>query len=162
MKGRVRTVIRVLIRPARPDEAGFLSELAVRSKAHWGYDEDFLLGSRVQLAVRPEEVVERRVTVAERDGVVVGFYALEGEPPTGVLDLMFVEPAHIGRGVGRRLWTHVVDAARDAGLRSFTIDSDPFAERFYLAMGAVRVGTSPSPVRPGRELPRLAFAVPSS
>jgi GNAT superfamily N-acetyltransferase len=152
----------VLLRPARPDEADFLTDLAVRAKGYWGYDADFLRDCRVQLAVLPDEVVERRVTVAEQEGTVVGFYALEGAPPVGVLGLMFVEPAHIGRGVGRRLWTHVVDTARAAGLDSFVLDADPFAEQFYLAMGAVRVGTSPSAVRPGRELPQLAFAVPSS
>ena len=30
------------IREARPDEAELLSELAFRSKAHWGYDAEFL------------------------------------------------------------------------------------------------------------------------
>src|SRR5262245_47280262 len=143
------------IRPARPDEAELVSDLAVRSKAHWGYDDEFLAGSRVQLAVRAGEVTSRRVTVAERDGVVVGFYALEGQPPTGVLDLMFVDPDHLRGGVGRRLWAHVVTTARDVGLTAFTIDSDPFAEGFYLAMGAIRTGSTPSPVRAGRELPRL-------
>jgi hypothetical protein len=28
-----------VIRDARPDEAALLSDLAMRSKAHWGYDE---------------------------------------------------------------------------------------------------------------------------
>ena len=68
------------LRPARPDEAGLLSDLAVRSKAHWGYDDEFLAGSRIKLAIRPDEVVPWRVTVAEVDGAVAGFYALEGGP----------------------------------------------------------------------------------
>lgn len=148
-------------RPARPDEAGFLSDLAVRSKAYWGYDDEFLVGSRINLAIRPEEVVPWRVTVAEVDGSVVGFYALEGGPPAGELSRMFVDPAHVRGGIGRRLWTHAVATARDAGLLSFDIDSDPFAEAFYLAMGAIRTGETPSPVRPGRVLPRLTFAVSS-
>jgi len=149
------------LRAARPDEAGLLSELAVRAKGYWGYDAEFLRDCAVQLAVQPDEVAARRVTVAERDGVVLGFYALEGEPPTGVLDLMFVDPDHIRNGVGRRLWDHVVSTARDAGLSEFTIDSDPFAEPFYLTMGAVRTGSAPSAVRSGRELPRLTFNVSS-
>jgi N-acetylglutamate synthase-like GNAT family acetyltransferase len=150
------------LRAARPDEAGLLSELAVRAKGHWGYDAEFLRDCVVPLTVQPDEVEGRRVTVAERDGVVLGFYALEGEPPTGVLDLMFVDPVHIRNGVGRRLWDHVVATARDAGLSEFTIDSDPFAEPFYLAMGAVRTGSAPSEVRSGRELPQLTFTVSSS
>ena len=31
-----------VLRPARPEEAGLLSDLALRSKAHWGYPPDFL------------------------------------------------------------------------------------------------------------------------
>lgn len=153
---------RVLFRPARPDEAGLLTDLAVRAKAHWGYDDNFLRGSRIQLTVLPDEVVARRVTVAERDGTVLGFYALAGDPPDpGVLDLMFVDPDHIRHGVGTRLWTHAVATARHAGLTRFTIDSDPFAEEFYLTMGAVRTGFVPSSVRRGRVLPQLTFTVPS-
>ena len=30
-----------IIRAARPDEAALLSELALRAKAHWGYDAIF-------------------------------------------------------------------------------------------------------------------------
>ncbi len=150
----------MLLRPARPDEADLLSDLAVRSKAHWGYDAGFLAVSRVLLAVRPDDVAERRVTVAEVAGEVAGFYALEGTAADAELSLMFVEPARIGGGIGRRLWGHAVATAAAAGITSFAIDSDPFAEEFYLAMGAVRAGTSPSAVVRGRELPRLTYAVP--
>jgi hypothetical protein len=38
-----------------------------------------------------------------------------------------------------------------------TIDADPHAEAFYLAMGAVRVGEAASESIPGRSLPRLAY-----
>ncbi|TCT06419.1 hypothetical protein EDC22_1111 [Tepidamorphus gemmatus] len=37
-----------------------------------------------------------------------------------------------------------------------SVDSDPFAEGFYLAMGAQRVGEAPSGAIAGRMLPRLA------
>ena len=149
------------MRAARPDEAAFLSDLAVRAKGYWGYDADFLRDCRVQLAVEPDQVVDWRVTVAERDGVVVGFYALEGEPPVGLLHLMFVDPDHIRSGIGRALWAHAVTTARTAGLTSFTIEADPFAEAFYSTMGAIRTGYAPSAVRVGRELPLMTFTVSS-
>jgi GNAT superfamily N-acetyltransferase len=149
------------LRAARPDEAEFLSDLAVRAKAYWGYDADFIRDCRVQLAVYPDQVVDWRVTVAERDGVVVGFYALEREPPVGLLHLMFVEPDHIRSGVGQALWAHAVETARVEGLTSFTIEADPFAEGFYSTMGAVRTGFAPSAVRPGRKLPLMTFAMSS-
>jgi SAM-dependent methyltransferase len=43
-----------------------------------------------------------------------------------------------------------------------TIDADPHAEAFYVAMGAARVGESPSGSIPGRMLPRLELSVPGA
>lgn len=151
----------MLIRAARPEEAGHLSDLALRSKAHWGYDDAFIADCRDELTVRPDDVARRRVTVADVDGSVAGFYAVEGSPPTGELSLLFIEPTHIGTGIGRRLFEHAVVTARTVGLDDFTIDADPYAEDFYLVMGAIRTGTTPSTIRAGRELPRLTFTVPS-
>ena len=38
-----------VIRRARPEEAGALSDLAIRSKGHWGYDVAFLASCRAEL-----------------------------------------------------------------------------------------------------------------
>ncbi|GGS60788.1 N-acetyltransferase [Planobispora rosea] len=152
----------MLIRAAREDEAGLLSELAVRSKAHWGYDEAFMAACRDELVVRASEVAERRTVVAEGDGRVLGFATLEGDPPEGDLGMLFVEPATIGRGVGRRLFEHVTAAAAGLGFTRLTIDADPNAEPFYLAMGATRIGATPSESIPGRMLPLLEITVDGS
>jgi GNAT superfamily N-acetyltransferase len=143
----------MLLRPARADEAGLLSELALESKGYWGYSAEFLAACRDELTVTPGH----RAVVAERDGRVVGFYALTGEPPELDLAMMFVAPAEIGTGVGRALWAHAVDAAARSGAERVTIDAEPHAEAFYLAMGAVRVGEVASGSIPGRTLPRLLF-----
>lgn len=145
----------VTLRAARPDEASLLSELALRSKAHWGYDEAFLRACRDELTLRPEELSAQRATVAHVGDRVVGFYALAGQPPDGELTCLFVEPDHIGTGVGHRLWQHAVATARAQGFERFAIESDPFAEAFYLRMGSVRIGSAPSGSIPGRLLPRL-------
>ncbi|HEU4538100.1 MAG TPA: GNAT family N-acetyltransferase, partial [Polyangiaceae bacterium] len=145
------------IRPARPSEAATLSALALRSKAHWGYDEEFLERCRPELTLRPEEVLERRAAVAELDGQIVGFVTLDGRPPFGEIGALFVEPRAIGTGAGRALWLHAVDAARAAGFALLSVDSDPEAEGFYLRMGARRVGESPSGSIPGRVLPCLMY-----
>jgi predicted N-acetyltransferase YhbS len=93
--------------------------------------------------------------VAEHDGEVVGFCTLVGEPPVLDLGMVFVRPDQVGRGIGRVLWAHATAAATRLGAERMTIDADPHAEAFYLAMGAVRVGEAPSRSVPGRALPRL-------
>ncbi len=151
----------VLIRPARAAEAKILSDLALRSKAHWGYDAEFLDACKDELTVDAGEVARRRAMVADRDGHVLGFTTLEGEPPTGTLGMMFVEPQAIGQGIGRLLFERTVAAGRELGFARLTIDADPNAEPFYRAMGATRIGSTPSGSIAGRVLPQLVIAIQS-
>jgi GNAT superfamily N-acetyltransferase len=149
----------VRIRSARAAEAGILSDLALRSKAHWGYDAEFLEACRAELTVAPDDVARRRTAVADEDGRVLGFTTLEREPPTGVLGMMFVEPRAIGRGIGRLLFAHTAARGRELGFARLTIDADPHAESFYRAMGAVRAGSVPSGSVAGRVLPRMVVTL---
>lgn len=147
----------VTFRAARPDEADELTELVLRSKAHWGYSEEFMANCREELTIRADQLLPARITVAEAGGRVVAVASLEGEPPEGELGSLFVEPAMIGKGVGRRFLQHMTDMARGVGFRTLVLDADPNAEPFYEAMGFVRVGVVPSGSIPGRTLNRYAF-----
>lgn len=146
-----------MIRPARPGEAALLSELALRSKGHWGYDAAFLESCREELTLG--EAAVRRTCVAEVGGAVVGFGTVEGAPPVGEIGMLFVDPVAIGQGVGRALLTHLVDLAAVAGFARLRIEADPYAEAFYLAQGAVRVGEIASGSVAGRVLPLLELDV---
>jgi GNAT superfamily N-acetyltransferase len=148
--------VEIVFRRARPDEAGVLSDLALRSKAHWGYEQDFLDRVRDELTFTPGQVANRHVVVAEAGPAgVVGFYSIDGSPPDGELGNLWLDPPMIGTGLGRRLWEHATMEARAAGFTSLRIDADPGAEGFYLAMGAQRVGEVPSGSIPDRVLPSL-------
>jgi N-acetylglutamate synthase-like GNAT family acetyltransferase len=139
------------IRPARPDEAAALSELALRSKAHWGYDAEFLDRCRAVLTLRSDEIEARRTVLAEEDEKVQGFYTLDD----GELGNLWIDPGHLRKGVGRRLWAHAVETARALGFKELFVVADPHAEGFYRAMGAIRIGEVPSEIEPGRRLPQL-------
>ena len=145
------------LRRAEPGECDALSNLALRSKGHWGDDASFLAVCRAELTVDPALVERLRVTVAEESRSLAGFYALAGAPPVGELSFLFVEPGSIGTGIGRILWQDCVATAARIGLSEIRIESDPFAEGFYLAMGAIRVGEVPSQSIPDRSLPVLSF-----
>lgn len=152
----------VRLRPARPDEADLLGALALRSKGHWGYDQAFLDACRAELTFRPEEIRPRRMVVAQAARRVLGFYSLDGEPPDGELGNMWIEPASIGTGLGRQMWQHAIQAAEAAGFATLRISAEPFAEGFYLAMGAERTGETSSGSIPGRTLPELRVQVRSA
>ncbi len=133
-----------------------LSDLALRSKGHWGYDDEFLDACRAELTVTPEDLNRLTVRVAESDGgEVAGFYAIGGGNEIhSEVCFFFVDLAFIGRGVGRQLFDDLVRTAREHGIPALRIDSDPGAAPFYARMGAVRVGDAPSNSIPGRTLPR--------
>ena len=147
------------VRRARQEEARALLELAVRSKAHWGYSGEFLRRWREVMEIDEGFVARNPVFVAEVGGRPVGFHGVSGAPPEGTLDVLFVEPSFIGRGVGRLLWEHALVTARELGFTRLLIESEPEAEGFYLRMGAVRVGSSTSPLDPSRILPVLRVVV---
>ncbi len=148
------------IRRALFDEAALISELALRSKAHWGYDSQFIEDCRSELTLTPASVADGLVYVAEHDGRVVGFYSLFRLSLTDVeLSHLFVEPDFIGRGCGRLLWQHAVECAARLGCARLTIESDPSAEPFYLKVGARRAGEKASTLRPGRRLSLLSYSI---
>jgi ribosomal protein S18 acetylase RimI-like enzyme len=133
--------------------------LALRSKAHWGYDGAFIDACRNDLTFTDADVVEPFVSVLEDDGRMVGFYALRVTGDEATLTDLFVEPEYIGSGYGRHLWSHAVTVARDQGCALMVVHSDPYAEGFYQAMGAQRVGVVPSSVFPDRLLPLMHYAL---
>ncbi|MCL6452703.1 MAG: GNAT family N-acetyltransferase [Alicyclobacillus sp.] len=145
------------IRRARADEGPVLTDLALRSKAVWGYDASFLDACRAELTLTPDDIRSSEVFVMEPDDEIQGFYAFSGETPVARLNFLYVHPDCVRRGVGSLLWEHAVANARRLGFRGFSIDSDPHAESFYLKMGAQRVGEVPSGSIPGRMLPLLRY-----
>jgi GNAT superfamily N-acetyltransferase len=144
------------IRSARVEEAAALSDLCVRSKAVWGYDDSFMALARNVLQVGVRQIAAGDVWVATTaDGSVAGVVALApGEQP-GTLDLdkLFVEPRHIRAGFGRALLDHATREAKRRGATRLTILADPYAAPFYERNGARRIGEAPSDAIPGRLVP---------
>jgi GNAT superfamily N-acetyltransferase len=147
----------VELRPGRPGEAAALSELALRSKAHWGYSVEFLEACRSELTVAEAQVPA--VTVAVAADAIAGFSLLEGHDAGGELSMLFVDPPRIGHGIGGRLLAAALESARLRGYRHVDLDADPDAAPFYLRYGARRLGDVPSGSIPGRTLPRLRFVL---
>ena len=144
------------VRPANDSERDFLSDLAFRSKAHWGYSSEFMAACREELAVDAAHIAERGVFIAESESGIVGFHGLRTLSSRRIeLSHCFVEPASIGKGVGRTLMAHAVEQARRLGGAVLVIQSDPHAESFYLRLGARPAGALESDSLPGRMLPLL-------
>ena len=163
-KGALWQTSTVIFRLARRTEAPLLSDLALRSKRHWGYDDDFMDRCRPQLMVDPDQITRGRVTLVEdeADGSVMGFYALAGATDEDAeISMLFVDPPWIGKGLGAELVKHACLSAQHLGWSAVRIEADPFAVPFYEHMGAVRIGVVPSELIPDRALPLLLLPLGS-
>jgi predicted N-acetyltransferase YhbS len=135
------------IRAASPDEHEVLSKLASASKAHWGYTSEQLHHWASEFVFRPETISAWPTFVAETAGnVPVGVVQLNPSVEPWALDSLWVHPAAMGHGIGRRLVRQALEVARQAGQSEVTIDADPNAEGFYLSCGAKRIGESKAPI----------------
>lgn len=146
------------IRPAVSRDATQLSQVAIRSKAHWGYSEEFIDACRHELTVTEDAIESGLIDyrVAEIDDAIVGYYALSRvSADTFELEAMFVEPLHIGTGVGWLLMDHALATLGSEGANRLTIQSDPHAVDFYFAAGARQVGVLESGSVARRFLPLL-------
>lgn len=152
------------IRRARQSEASALSALALNSKQFWGYSPEDIERWRPLLAVSPRDIASKPTFAAEVENEVVGFYLLAPKPRNWELDHLWVSPKFARRGIGRTLLTHAANSARLAGALSIVIDSDPYAEPFYVACGASRQGIVAAPItgNPTRFRPQLSLYVTSS
>jgi N-acetylglutamate synthase-like GNAT family acetyltransferase len=120
------------LRPAAPEDYERVRELTFESKAHWGYDRDFVRRWADGLGFEGSQ--ER--WVAELDGEIVAWAALI--PPSegvAVLDDLWVDPTAICRGVGSRLFRHVADRARELGAKRLEWGAEPNAVGFYEKVG---------------------------
>ncbi|MFT5110929.1 MAG: ribosomal protein S18 acetylase RimI-like enzyme [Parasphingorhabdus sp.] len=148
----------VYIRSAIADDAEKLTNIAILGKAHWGYSEKFMHHCRNELQVLAIDIdnTKHQFHVAVISDQCVGFYELTDiDNIHSELDALFVLPAYMRRGIGKRLMENAMNFARQNGIQYLHIQSDPNAVDFYLKAGANLIGQSESGSFSGRMLPLL-------
>ena len=142
------------IRAAKSSEAKLLSDLALRSKAYWGYRSEFIEACRQELTYSSQDIEKNHFFVGELNGQMIGFFALEVISPTAVeLEALFIDPAYIYRGYGRKLIDYAKSIAKKLGRKIVIIQGDPHAKNFYLKIGGKLIGERESTSISGRYLP---------
>jgi GNAT superfamily N-acetyltransferase len=145
------------IRAATIEELSGLSDLCFRSKAAWGYDEEFMEACRRELSFEPRDLELTPIAVAEHDGKPIGVAQVKVINNEADLIKLFVEPSAFRRGAGKALLIWAIDVAKKLGATRLTIDADPDAAPFYRRLGAYDIGQASSGSVPGRMLPKLAM-----
>lgn len=122
------------VRRARPDEAGDISSLWLRSRAACApaIPPPVHTDDEVRAWFRDVVLPTMEVWVVVVDGSVTGMLVLEGD----WIEQLYVDPAHTGRSLGTRLVT-VAKRQRPNGLKLWTFQANEGARRFYERHGFV-------------------------
>ena len=134
------------IRRALPEEANVLSQIAFSAKAHWGYPRRWMEIWKPQLTFSPEYFEENEGWVAETNGIPVAFYTLQEKAGNAWIENLWVSPDFIGQGIGKGLFLHAVELARQHGYKTLQLEADPNAVGFYEKIGMHQIGERHSDV----------------
>lgn len=128
------------IRRALPEEAGTLTQIAYAAKRHWRYPESWIEEWKADLTITSKFIAANEVFVAIVNDEIAGCCALVVTDTLAEIEHMWIRPELMGGGVGRALFEHARDRAKELRLAVLELSADPNAEGFYERMGAMRVG----------------------
>ena len=136
-----------------------LTELTIRSKAHWGYSPEQMEAWRADLTITEDYIAQNHVFVLKDQQQIHGYYSFFKESITVVkLDNLFVDPEFMGRGFGGKLMDNFLNRSRELKFQTITLDADPHAEDFYMKYGFQSVGQLATSI-PGRYLPVMELQI---
>jgi N-acetylglutamate synthase-like GNAT family acetyltransferase len=128
-------------------DAEKLSAIALESKAYWGYSKELIESWREDLTVSSKMVNECFVFKFISNNEIVGFYLLN--PPVKEeieLEMLFVLPEFIGKGIGNQLLLHAFKKAKGIPTKSMTLLADPNAVPFYKSKGFYEIDQKESSI----------------
>jgi N-acetylglutamate synthase-like GNAT family acetyltransferase len=126
----------LIIRIAQTAEQKALEALQWRASLNNPGDRDALLANPDAIDLSLDQIAAGGVFVAERDGVIVGFAAVQLRADGQIeLDGLFVEPIMWKCGVGRSLVEYCAEFARAQGAAALHVVGNPHAKNFYSACG---------------------------
>lgn len=156
-----------MIRPATRDDAATLTRISFEAKGYWDYPEAYFETWKNELTISPDYIEKNDVHVYQLGRTVAGYYSIVNLPEdvaiSGIrltkgfwLEHMFVNPPKIGKGIGSKLFRHLVKRCEEVGISEVGILADPNSRGFYEKMGCLYVGEFPSTIK-NRTTPYLTL-----
>lgn len=150
-----------MIERAKSSDGEILTEIALRSKAFWGYSNEQIESWREDLTVFPEMFEKYTISKYLVENQIAGFYILEEvNALTSNLKFLFISPDFIKKGIGYQLLQHAIVTSKTQGHTKMLVLSDPNAETFYAKHGFKVYAQMESSV-PGRFLPEMELQLTS-
>jgi GNAT superfamily N-acetyltransferase len=136
----------ISIRRVFLEEADKLTEIALAAKRHWGYPERWISLWTSELTFGPDYFEVNESWAAVMDEEPVAFYTFLDKNGIAWIENLWVGPRLIGKGIGRLLFEHAIDLARQREYKIIQLEADPNARGFYEKMGMHQIGERRSEV----------------
>lgn len=144
------------IKSAFPNDHQELTEISFRSKAFWGYPQEWIALWKEDLTVTPEYISQHKVfKLQDESGKIMGFCGFT-EESRELLEIthLWLLPSFTGKGLGTKLLTESIQKAIRPYHRKIEVVADPNAEKFYAKNGFTTL-TYVESTPPGRMLPNM-------
>ena len=146
--------------PASVERIADYSSLIARSKSVWQWPSGYLEEALPLLKITREYIARSSSCEILCEGKLIGFYSVVDGGDCLVLDHLWIEPDHIGRGAGRFAIGRLAATSKAKGVSAIDVWPDPPAEEFYIRLGFAAMGDStPSRVPGGPAFQRLRLSL---
>lgn len=142
-----------MIQKATIKDSNLLTNIALTSKGYWGYSNELIESWRSDLTVTSKMIEDVFVYKFLQKDKIAGFYILNQPIENKIgLEMLFILPEFIGKGIGKNLLLHAFTKARNLKVNKLTLLADPNAVDFYKSQGFVIIDKKESSI-PNRFLP---------
>jgi N-acetylglutamate synthase-like GNAT family acetyltransferase len=134
----------VRIRPATIEDLDELADIAWCAKEYWDYDVNEMNNFREIIKISPKMIENNQTFLLENVETeeIYGFYCLEKLPDGKCwLKHICVAPEYMGTGLGGDLFLNACEISETMGIEELWILSDSNSEKFFVHMGAEKIGT---------------------
>ncbi len=128
-----------------------LNTISIESKMHWNYPRDWLDHWIDELTITKEYLDQHSVYKLIVGGKIIGFCAIEEHPEAYEISHLWILPAYMRRGYGKKLLSESLNCSVDEK-KDIIVVADPNAESFYASQGFQTFDQKPS-YPEGRFLP---------
>ena len=102
-----------MIQKATIKDTDLLTNIALTSKAHWGYSYELIESWRSDLTVTSKMIKDVFVYKFLQNDKTAGFYILNQPIENKIeLEMLFILPEFMGKGIGKKLLLHAFTKSR--------------------------------------------------
>ncbi len=126
----------MIFEPATVKDIDELSEVAIRSKRHWGYSKEAMELWNQNLTITEDFLKSHTVIKATLEDEIVGFFALEEIHPTTRIAQYWIDTPYMRKGYGTVMYNYLKDYLKMRNVEKVTLVLDPNGMAFFEKKGA--------------------------